>query len=153
MKIETKEYEIKSYRVPNISIPKMREYLKLVPKNEIEQLTKIFKRNHANSGEDELTKFLASCFNTEMHEMRTNEVKEYKRALNEMPSYMVLDKTIDIIADYVFEKRLYTSYEEKDGVIEQMWNRLEETLKDLETIYIIDKSKVIGPIESTDKWK
>ena len=153
MKIETKEYEIKTYRVPNISIPKMQEYLKLVPKNEIEQLTEIFKRNHPKSGEDELTKFLASCFNTEMHDMRANEVNEYKRALNEMPSYMVLQKTLDIIWEYNYERIPCISYNEKDDDFKQIWNRLDQTIKDLETIYIIDKSKVISPIETTDKWK
>ena len=141
------------YAVPNIPISKMREYLNLLPKEKIEQLTKTFLKGHPNANPDTITQFLASCCNLEMYDIREKEVKEYKKALDEMPTYMILDKTLDILWNYEMEKIPYISHDEKNDDFRQIWDRLDQTRRDLETIYIIDKSNIIGPFQTTDELK
>ena len=67
--------------------------------------------------------------------------KEYKRKLEDVPSYLILQKASDLILEYSHEKRPIgvSWFDKKDDFIE-IWQKLDQMGLDLDKVATIDKA-------------
>ncbi len=67
--------------------------------------------------------------------------KEYKKQLDDIPSYLILQKASDMVLEYAHEKRpkVISWFDDKDDFIE-LWQKLEQMSIDLDKVTTIDKA-------------
>ena len=67
--------------------------------------------------------------------------KEYKKKLDDIPSYLILQKASDMVLEYAHEKRPaeISWFDKKDDFIE-LWQKLEQMSLDLDKVTTIDKA-------------
>ena len=67
--------------------------------------------------------------------------KEYKKQLDDIPSYLILQKASDMVLEYAHEKRpkVISWFDDKDDFIE-LWQKLEQMSLDLDKVTTIDKA-------------
>ena len=74
---------------------------------------------------------------------------KYKKSLEEIPSYLILQKASDIVFDYTDTKRpLEISWHDKEDDFVIMWQKLEQISNDLDKLAVIDKAlKTVRKLE------
>ena len=66
---------------------------------------------------------------------------EYKEKLDDIPSYLILQKASDLVLEYAHEKRpkVISWFDDKDDFID-LWQKLEQMSIDLDKVTTIDKA-------------
>ena len=67
--------------------------------------------------------------------------KEYKKNLEGIPSYLIIQKASDLILEYAQEKRsIEISWFDKEDDFIELWEKLEQMSLDMDKIATIDKA-------------
>ena len=76
-----------------------------------------------------------------MNQKEDERWNQYKKSLEEIPSYLVLQRASEIVFDYSDTKRpLGISWQDKEDDFVILWQKLEQISNDLDKITVIDKA-------------
>jgi len=130
-----------SLMIHGIPDQKISEYLARIPKSETEKARKMILKEYSKLSQDQIQYRLALLFGKKINAMHDEQWKEYKKSLENIPSYLILQKASDLVLDYAHEKRpkVISWFDDKDDFIE-LWQKLEQMSLDLDKVTTIDKA-------------
>ena len=74
-------------------------------------------------------------------EQQDTQWKEYKKKLDDIPSYLILQKASDLVLEYAHEKRpIEISWFDREDDFIELWQKLEQISLDLDKVTTIDKA-------------
>ena len=66
---------------------------------------------------------------------------EYKKSLDSVPSYLVLQRASSLVLDYAHEKRpIEISWLDKEDDFTELWRKMDQMSMDLHILAVIDKA-------------
>ena len=136
-----KHHITSSLIIHGIPEQKISEYLARIPKSETEKARKIILKEESKLNQNQIQHRLALLFGKRINVIHDEQWKEYKKSLENIPSYLILQKASNLILDYSNEKRpiMISWFDDTDDFIE-LWQKLEQMSLDLHVLSIIDKA-------------